>query len=477
MKKRNYILPLLAALSLFTSCEDEEYRDPSATLENYISEHRQLLTSSEHGWRFDYSPNESAYGVFTFMMDFEEDGRVTMQTDKNFHYLYATAEEEQEAYGPRESDYTIQNSQGPVLTFATYSLLSKLADPELFSYGSGWGGENDFVIMGHSTDGDTIYLKGLKYQKRHVLVKNTQGWDDYFASTNAVIDAFADASATNTYFRDIVIGEESAVMTGFDMTTRRGVVYQYKGEDIVADTCRLRFTPEGIYLTSPLQIGETTVTHFSYNGSKEFLVNAEAGTSVKVAENGRPKLSFKVRDKVLLGTYLQETADGKVSKIDMYQQTSFPKNSLDALYAVGDKIQSQEAWTVIWIPDQAGNYYLDMYDQYTSASGQALRVLARCGIAHSWITGTEDEIMFRGIGSAMYFYAQNPNTGDYEEGNELARQFEANIKGVYTDFMKKMFGASSRDRIRCVVVPSPDGKEFHFVNKEDGSFIGIYKLY
>ena len=93
MKKIAYILPLLATLFLFTACDDEDYRDPSAIVGDYINEHAELLKSSELGWRFDYYPNEMAYGAFNFLMKFREDGRVEMQTDENFFYLFATEEE------------------------------------------------------------------------------------------------------------------------------------------------------------------------------------------------------------------------------------------------------------------------------------------------------------------------------------------------------------------------------------------------
>ena len=126
MKKIIYILPLLSILFGTTACDEEDYRNPSVIVGDYMNEYAELLKSSELGWRFDYYPNESVYGAFTFMMKFREDGRVEMQTDENFFYLFATEEEKLRPYGIQESDYTIQNSQGPVLTFATYSLLSEI---------------------------------------------------------------------------------------------------------------------------------------------------------------------------------------------------------------------------------------------------------------------------------------------------------------------------------------------------------------
>ena len=224
MKKFKYILPLLATVFLATACDEEDYRNPSEIVNEYIREHKELLTSSEYGWRFDYSPDASQYGVYTFLMKFNENGRVTMQTDKNFFYLDATEEEMAKEYAPQESDYTLQHSEAPVLTFATYNLITKLADPQLNVPGYGWNGENDFVITGHSAEGDTIYLKSLKAQKKCFMVKNTVDWDSYFTGLNKVIENFA---ADNSYFRDIEMEDgQLAVMTDFNMSNRKGVVYQ-----------------------------------------------------------------------------------------------------------------------------------------------------------------------------------------------------------------------------------------------------------
>lgn len=475
MKKIAYILPLVAGLALTTACDDEDYRNPSAIVNDYIGEHTQLLTSSEKGWRFDYYPNESEYGAFTFLMKFREDGRVEMLTDENFFYLYATEEEQQRAYEPQESDYTVQNSQGPVLTFATYSLLTKLADPELFNNGSGWQGDNEFILMGHSADGDTIYLKSVKAQRRCNLVKNTADWDTFFAGMNNVIRDFEDAEAANSYFRDIVIADrDTAVLTGLNMTSRRGFVYRYQDGKMKADTCQLLFTPEGVQLKRPVQLANSVITHFAYNGTKEFLVNGESNATIKIAENGRPKMTFDVRTKVLKGSY-EVIQDGvSVPQTDMYFVESNPETSVDEWNALYETFQAYQ-WMVL-LPDGDGKYYVDLYDQRTNASGQAHYVLARCGFSHSWSVAADDEISFRGIDNTMYFLGTDTESGSYEQGTPLAKEFEASVKTAYRNYLTSLFG-TSRNRINCVVVPSPDEQYYYFVNKADGTAFGIMKMY
>ena len=86
-------------------------RDATSRIEAAITECEDMLQSSEYGWRFDYTPTNSA--MVNFVMRFK-DGRVTMEN----------AEGE-----TSESTYKIANAEGPVLSFDTYSILHDLADP------------------------------------------------------------------------------------------------------------------------------------------------------------------------------------------------------------------------------------------------------------------------------------------------------------------------------------------------------------
>lgn len=470
MKTKNYIWAIATAgLCLFTACDDEDYRDPSAIVGDYISEYRELLISAEDGWRFDYYPNEDAYGAFTFMMKFREDGRVEMQTDENFYYLF---DEERGDYTKQESDYTIQNSQGPVLTFATYSLLSKLADPELFNNGSGWQGDNEFVLMGHSADGDTIHLKSVRAQKRCYIVRNTHDWDDYFEKLNRVIADFDRTDVANTYFRDIIIADQdTGVMTGFDMASRMGVVYYYQDKQMKADSCQMHFTPEGVELKQPIYVGNTLVRGFAYTDG-HFLVNNESNSSIEMAVNGRPKMTFDVRDKVFRGRYEVEQDGEVLTESDLYFIDTNP-------------VGSDEAWDKLWnglkgylymvlIPDASGKYYVDLYDQRPDSTNQSTVVLARCGFRHTWST-VADEITFRGTDNSMSFLGTDTESGEYEFDTPLAKEFAKAIQNLYSDYLKTLFGTFSK-RINCVVHPSPDGEFFYFVNKSDGSYLRIMKF-
>ena len=476
MKKFKYILPIVAALFLTTSCDEEDYRNPSQIVSDYISEHRELLTSSELGWRFDYSPDDSQYGVYTFLMKFKENGRVEMLTDKNFFYLYATPEEMEKEYAPQESDYTIQHSEAPVLTFATYNLITKLADPELNVPGYGWNGDNDFIIMGHSAEGDTIFLKSLKAQKKCYMVKNTTEWSEYFEGVNNMIETF---EVGNSFFRDIEIeGCEPAVMTDFNMTTRMGVVYQYVDGKIKTDDCRFRFTQDEICLETPLYIGDgVAVTHFKHStATNEFLVNGVEGSTIKNAENGRPKMSFDVRNKVFKGIFEEEIDGVMVERDDMYQFDIHPEECNQLWYNLARNIKNYLYMLIV--PGNNQDYYVGLYAELPDATGRTQTVVAQVQINYSWSTVVPDEITFRGIASnTLIFAGSDTETGEFMLNTPLAQEFKEQVGEAFVAYLQGVFGKSNRDRINCVVVPSDEDRYFSFVNKETGGYLGIMKAY
>lgn len=474
MKRFIYILPLVATLFLAASCEDEDYREPDQIVSDYISEHKELLTGSELGWRFDYSPDPSQYGVYTFLMKFNENGRVEMLTDKSFFYLYATENEKKKEYASQESDYTLQYSEAPVLTFATYNLITKLADPELNVPGYGWNGENDFILMGHSVDGDTIFLKTLKSQQKCFMVKNTTPWNEYFDAVNNVIESF---EAGNSFFRDIEVeGCEPAVLTEFNMTTRKGIVHQYVGGKIRTNVCRFRFTPDEIRLENPFYIGNEKVSYFKHSATNEdFLVNGVEGSTIKNAVNGRPKMTFDVREKVFKGVFEEDVDGVMVERDDMYQLSAVPEDCNDLWYDLAINIKNY-LYTII-IPGDNKDYYISLYAELPDSTGRNQTMVAQVQFSYEWSKGVSDEVTFRGIASnTLIFAGTDTPTGDWARNTPLALEFKEQIEDEFLAFLEAIFG-TNRNRINCVVVPSDNDSYFSFVNKKTGNYLGIIKAY
>lgn len=482
MKKFIYILPLMAGLLFTTACDDDDYRDPSGIVNNYMDEYKQILTADTLGWRFDYYPDSKQYGAFNFLMKFKDNGRVKMQTDKNFFYLFATDEEMAKAYDWQESDYTIQNSQGPVLTFATYSLLSKLADPTFVdhNFGSGWTGDNEFVLMGYSETKDTIYLKSVRAQERCYLVKNTVDPDTYIEGLNKVIDEFTGANVANAYFRDMEFaGQENslAVLAGFDMTSRSGVIYQKDGDRMVADTCVVCFSPEGVHLRKPVQVNGVEVNEFIYNEADScFLINGQADCTIKMAENGLPKFQFPVRNEIFRGMYEYVSGRDTIMREDNYQLAYNPKSAEDEWKVVYESLENY-AMMAMFADDASGSQYIfAIYDQYQDESGRTVPCIAQCPLNYYWDTetGRDDMVAFIGAATSSLMYASQNENYVYQQGTDLAKEYQARIEKPLKSYLTALFG-SAFTPVKCIIVPSPDYESFSFVNVADGTSLVINK--
>ncbi|MBR4845804.1 MAG: hypothetical protein IKU98_05230, partial [Bacteroidaceae bacterium] len=308
------------------------------------------------------------------------------------------------------------------------------------------------------------------------MVKNTTEWSEYFEGVNNMIETF---EVGNSFFRDIEIeGCEPAVMTDFNMTTRMGVVYQYVDGKIKTDDCRFRFTQDEICLETPLYIGDgVAVTHFKHStATNEFLVNGVEGSTIKNAENGRPKMSFDVRNKVFKGIFEEEIDGVMVERDDMYQFDIHPEECNQLWYNLARNIKNYLYMLIV--PGNNQDYYVGLYAELPDATGRTQTVVAQVQINYSWSTVVPDEITFRGIASnTLIFAGSDTETGEFMLNTPLAQEFKEQVGEAFVAYLQGVFGKSNRDRINCVVVPSDEDRYFSFVNKETGGYLGIMKAY
>ena len=200
----------------------------------------------------------------------------------------------------------------------------------------------------------------------------------------------------------------------------------------------------------------------------------EFGTVVTDAIN-RAITEINLTVAPIIGTYEIEQDGVTMEESDLYFINLNPIGSEDEWEGLFKSLQNY--LYMVLIPDENGNYYVDLYDQLVNENGQSNVVLARCGFTHQWSYSAEDEIVFRGVGTNnMMFLGTDSPTGDYELNTPLSLQFSNNVRNAYTAYLKSLFGASNRDRINCIVVPSVDEQEFYFVNVKDGSYLGIMKM-
>ena len=141
-----YITCLGVSILLLSACSREvelAFEQPAAErIAAVINTCDSTLKASENGWRVDYT-TPSGYKAI-FVMRFSSGDSVTMYMDTNDSIA--------------GSRYSFNYSQGPVLSFDTYSLLHSLADPQYNQKGLGYGADFEFIV--NSVSSDSIVFKG-----------------------------------------------------------------------------------------------------------------------------------------------------------------------------------------------------------------------------------------------------------------------------------------------------------------------------
>ncbi|MCT1523906.1 DUF4302 domain-containing protein [Sphingobacterium hotanense] len=303
MKKKSiftrYIFALLSAALLTWGCEKE------STLRNYATEkidanftnYDSLLTTSPNGWKFLAYPNIKDYpsnkGGFSFFMKFnEKDQRVTMVSDFNSEMGTKIS----------ESKYSIKFTSLSTLSFATYSYIHFLADPNTMMNGGekiGWGHRLDFEysILKSSPNQDTIYLKGNLQKTDAIMVRATADESKAFMTDFKYED-------TKARFAQAIAGKVGLhVKTGNNLNVmtlsleQRQVVF---AKDISADSVFIHRTGiayngvNSIRLNQPFESDGIKVTELILNNGKLEAKDIQ-GKKVEVIEQEFPSIAaFKM---------------------------------------------------------------------------------------------------------------------------------------------------------------------------------------
>src|SRR5689334_9333885 len=84
-KMKRSIYSLLLIVCVVTACQQEQDEPlmgkPEQRMSTMLSDYRQQLVSSEHGWEGFLFPGVG--GGYSFLFEFSDEGRVTMMSDIN----------------------------------------------------------------------------------------------------------------------------------------------------------------------------------------------------------------------------------------------------------------------------------------------------------------------------------------------------------------------------------------------------------
>jgi len=252
-----YILVSIAGLLMSCSKEYEGVFEqaPDEKTSAVLSEYKEALLSSPNGWIVDYYPNPEILGGFTFVFKFDEKGTVKMN------------------WGYRNQDdvealYSLKMVEAPILSFDTYSIFTKMKDPDMGVYGKGFGGDNEFVFLRMSPNKDTIYLRErLGKKDPMVLVKaGATTWNDIksYPAMCSILQR-TEEKVVPFYYNLTVEGWSSPVtMTYFDDQQQVNLFFKENGKDTIV-SMGINFTADGFQLHHALERNGIKVRSFKYD--------------------------------------------------------------------------------------------------------------------------------------------------------------------------------------------------------------------
>ncbi len=268
----------MTVLALNTSCvqEPDDLFNRSALERANDNENAcfNALTSSEHGWIINYFPQNETYGGYTFWMKFTEEGWVYMTPESPM-----TFETVFESYKDTAT-FRVHSGQSTVLSFDTYSVFHKFADPEILKPGIakvsfledfvnfGRGYEGDFEMTCEKITNDTIYFKGLK-RKTNITFTKVSGAEEtsrYLSEQNEVHERLM-AESNEGFF--LLHKGDSMEITYDRFHFFNGYGLNNAG-DYIASPLPFVVTDKGLSLYAPVKIGGEYVQNFNWETDEFF---------------------------------------------------------------------------------------------------------------------------------------------------------------------------------------------------------------
>lgn len=268
---------LIGMLTFVAGCEvknDYVFDDISThRITKYIEECEAVLQKAPHGWKLVYYPDTSQYGAFTFLMKFHDGNRVKMEWDGDDEMT--------------ESNYAFNTSQGPILSFGTYSLLHKLADPTPDVIGGkpglGFGGEYEFLIQ---NVGEQKIEFLTKKKKRKVILEwaTEEDWVN-MGKNREMVQRFAiDPNAPLYHYLEI--GNQLACFL-YSQKMRMAYIIYPDGNSIKAQRLPWSSTPHGIRFDESVTFAGTTFSE----------VTVDAGGVMSIADADEKGHFFRAASK------------------------------------------------------------------------------------------------------------------------------------------------------------------------------------
>ncbi len=383
---------LLPTLLLQSCLKDQEdvFDEPSAVrMQKTLEDVKKVLTSSEHGWAFDYFPDRNVtYGGYEYAVKFDS-------LSANIYFELAPGQSE-------TSLYKLKSDDGPVLSFDSYNqFMHFFATPSSSRY-EAYDGDFEFVI--DSLSNDLIKLHGKRSQNIMYLRKLNEDCSSYMSKTVANSNQFLLSSLTGS------IGTTS-VSGSLDLDNRHlSLTYKNSTGNIQTFDGKYVFTANGIRLYEPFNVGGKTVMNFTYNdddlslkctdaGATDVVLNgflpaayvrSAIGKDRIVAKDDASSLVYTLKHNNIVNyishpDWVTLTKDGTTLKLETTANNTGHVRSGYIKYVIGNDEDSLKVVQCDFDKDVAGNYLLYYKDLNTGK------------LSNYSVNVTSDAISFNGL--------------------------------------------------------------------------------
>ncbi|MGO3708072.1 MAG: DUF4302 domain-containing protein [Mesonia hippocampi] len=285
-----FLLVGITSLILF-SCEKDTGADPlfsenpTERINEQEKELRDLLKSSEHGWKVTYFTDhpeftnkyEHQLGAWNFLFNFTDDRNVDMISD--FSETPTT---------PEQSEYDIVVGSTTKLSFSTGSIITYFtggANSPLFSGLRGQGHKADFEFLYYGKDGDDLIFKTNRFQITLKFEKATA--EDWTTNMQQKINIKETLEAQVKLKMETVIDGNTTVYNDvyYDIYSRYITNMETKGNVAYENdfSFGIGFTEEGLITAKPIVLGNEEIFNLTYNqGGNFFLGTSANGNTIKL---------------------------------------------------------------------------------------------------------------------------------------------------------------------------------------------------
>lgn len=263
MKIKYIILFVILGIGL-SSCDNNDFENkfdqlPDERMQLTMNEYKEILTSSEFGWKMNYSLGGSVEYMVYNVVNFNADNTVGINSklvDEAVH-----------------SEYKIISEADVELVFNTFN-----ENLTVYSYPSaqapdGYGGDIEFNFKSISEDKTVIELEGKVYNGKLKLTKADRDLSD-FSSVNKYVNYLAAQRTAPHMNLAITSGlgatESEPVLLGLDLSSMAAAAdynYNYKDE-FYTGRKMLYFDHDGMGLSTPIVVDGQEIQYFSYNEEK-----------------------------------------------------------------------------------------------------------------------------------------------------------------------------------------------------------------